>query len=180
VTLFKIIVEDRRTNKNCGALTPIILATYRVGHYFYTLSSNGSKPKMKRTVACIFYKMVYMIHRFLTLMMSCYLPIPAQFGRRIRFPHSLHGIFVSNKAKIGNDVTIFHHVTIGSDYLSRTEARRGAPKVMDGAILGAGAKVIGNVRIGKQARIGAGAIVTRDIPDNATAVLRGLEIITRN
>ncbi|OUN06771.1 hypothetical protein B5G42_15735 [Flavonifractor sp. An91] len=58
------------------------------------------------------------------------------------------------------NVVIYHQVTIG-------EGRNGAPNIGDNVLIGAGAKIIGNVRIGSGSVIGAGAVVTFDVPDNS-------------
>ena len=79
------------------------------------------------------------------------------------FPHGLNGIIVSHNAVIGKNCTIFHQVTIG-------EGRHGAPKIGDNVKIGAGAKIIGNIRVGNYVQIGAGCVVTQDVPDNTTVL----------
>lgn len=94
------------------------------------------------------------------------------------FPHSLYGIFISNKAHIGKNAVIFHQVTIGSNTLPDSK-NQGAPTIGDNVYIGAGAKIIGNCKIGNNCRIGANCIVTKDVPDNCVCVNRGLEILLR-
>jgi len=65
---------------------------------------------------------------------------------------------------------IFQQVTIGSNMLKDSKGF-GAPTIGDDVYIGAGARIIGNVRIGNQCRIGANCVVTRDVPDRATVVL---------
>ena len=71
------------------------------------------------------------------------------------FPHGIFGIFVSQDAVIGEDVVIFQQVTIGSNTLvgSKTSIKNGAPTIEDGCYIGAGAKIIGHVRIGRNSSI---------------------------
>lgn len=72
-----------------------------------------------------------------------------------------HGYVVINgTAKIGKNVTILQYCTIGDE----------GAEIEDGVAIGAGSSVIGAVHIGKNAVIGAGAVVVKDIPDNAVAV----------
>lgn len=88
-------------------------------------------------------------------------------------PHGIRGIFISHNAKIGKNCEIFQHVVIG-------QGKGGAPIIGNNVIIGAGAKLIGNIRIGNNVKIGAGCIVVEDIPDNATVVMPKARIIERN
>lgn len=94
------------------------------------------------------------------------------------FPHGYSGIFISESAKIGKGVTIFHQVTIGSNTIKGSK-RYGAPIVEDGVYIGCGAKIIGGVRIGRNARVGANCVVVDDVPPNSVVVLPRARIITR-
>jgi serine O-acetyltransferase len=86
------------------------------------------------------------------------------------FPHGIYGIFISGGVRIGRDCVIFQQVTIGSNTL--IDSRRfGAPVIGDKCYIGAGAKIIGRVRIGNNVRIGANAAVFQDIPDNCVVTL---------
>lgn len=96
----------------------------------------------------------------------------AKFAEPPHLPHGLNGIIVSHNAVIGKGCTIFHQVTIG-------EGKGGAPTIGDSVIIGAGAKLIGAIHIGSSAKIGAGCIVTEDIPEGATVVMEKPRIIVR-
>lgn len=93
----------------------------------------------------------------------------AQIDEIPTFPHGIHGIFISRYARIGKECVIFQHVTIGSNTLKDSKSQ-GGPKVGDGVMIGAGAKIIGNITIGDNARIGAGCVVVKNVPANATVV----------
>lgn len=108
-----------------------------------------------------------------------FIPLTANIGDGVVFPHGICGIFISQGAIIGNNVVIFHQVTIGSNTLKDSN-NYGAPTVGDNVYIGAGAKIIGNVHVGNNVRIGANAVVTKDIPDNATVVLDCPRIIMHN
>ena len=75
------------------------------------------------------------------------------------------GLVVGETAIIGNDVSILHEVTLGGTGKERGDRH---PKVRDGVLLSAGAKVLGNVEIGRDARVGAGSVVLHDVPPGAT------------
>lgn len=96
----------------------------------------------------------------------CELPAAALVGGGIYLPH-LNGIVVSPYARIGDDVQILQQVTLGVDFNKDPYA---APQVGAGALLGAGAKIIGGVAIGDGCKVGANAVVTRDVPAGKTVV----------
>ena len=106
------------------------------------------------------------------------IPITTEFNGDVSFPHGITGIFVSLGAKFGKGCVIFQQCTIGSNTLKDSKGF-GAPVIGDNVYIGAGAKVIGNVRIGNNVRIGANCVVTEDIPDNATVVLPHPRVIQR-
>ena len=90
----------------------------------------------------------------------------ATVGRRVFIDHGM-GIVIGETAEIGDDCTLYHGVTLGG---TSWKAGKRHPTLERCVIIGAGAKVIGSVRIGSRTRIGANAVVIRDVPDGATAV----------
>ena len=95
---------------------------------------------------------------------------------RFRTPHGFYGIFISQRAKIGEGCVIFQQVTIGSNELQFG----GAPTIGKNCLIGAGAKIIGNVHIGNNVRIGANTVVVDDVPDNCTVVMNKPRVILRH
>ena len=95
---------------------------------------------------------------------GCFLPLNAQLGKEIVFPHGLYGIFVSKDAVIGDNCVVFHQVTIGSNNLNDS-VNNGAPVIGNNVYIGCGAKIIGKCRIGNNVRIGANAVITKDISE---------------
>lgn len=87
-------------------------------------------------------------------------------------PHGLHGIFISRYAVIGKDCWIYQNVTIG-------EVNGKAPVIGDGCFIGAGAIIVGDIRIGNNVKIGAGAVVSTDIADGCTVVSQPPRIIEK-
>src|SRR5258707_6776846 len=79
-------------------------------------------------------------------------------------PHPM-GIVMHHGCGIGEDVVIGHQVTLGG-----RDVTTAAPQIEDGAYIGAGAKILGGVRIGRGATGGANAVITRDVPAGAVAV----------
>lgn len=109
---------------------------------------------------------------------NAYIGINASFVEQPTFAHGISGIFISNSAKIGKGVIIYHHVTIGSNTFKESKGY-GAPTIEDGVFIGAGAKIIGNVTIGKNSRIGAGCVVTQSVPPNSVVVMPHPKIIAK-
>jgi serine O-acetyltransferase len=87
-------------------------------------------------------------------------------------PHGLHGVYISRYASIGANCRVYQNVTIG-------EVDNKAPCIGAGCLIGAGAVIIGNIRIGDNVKVGAGAVVSSDIPDNCTVVPQPPRIIER-
>jgi len=89
----------------------------------------------------------------------------AKFGSGVFMDHAT-GIVVGETAEVGDDVSMLHGVTLGG-----TGAERGDrhPKIMRGVLLGAGAKVLGNVTIGEYAKVASGSVVLKDVPAGCTA-----------
>lgn len=84
----------------------------------------------------------------------------AEIGQGIMIDHA-HSIVIGETAKVGNDVSILHSVTLGG---TGKEDEDRHPKIGDGVLIGAGAKVLGNIRIGSGSRIAAGSVVLEEVP----------------
>ncbi|MBY6004452.1 serine O-acetyltransferase [Salipiger bermudensis] len=84
----------------------------------------------------------------------------AEIGQGIMIDHA-HSIVIGETAKVGNDVSILHSVTLGG---TGKEDEDRHPKIGDGVLIGAGAKVLGNIHIGNGSRIAAGSVVLEEVP----------------
>ncbi len=89
----------------------------------------------------------------------------ATIGRRFFIDHGM-GVVIGETAEIGDDVTLYHGVTLGGT--SWKEGKR-HPTLGDGVVVGAGAKILGPIHIGAGAKIGSNAVVVKDVPPGATA-----------
>ena len=107
-----------------------------------------------------------------------YVGVDSRIAGRPYFPHGCVGVFISNDAVLGKDLVIFQQVTIGSNTLPDTK-RPGSPTIGDGAYLGAGAKLIGGITVGDHCRVGANAVVVRDMPPHSVAVCAPTQIIQK-
>ncbi len=90
----------------------------------------------------------------------------ARIGRRFFIDHGM-GVVIGETAEIGNDVTLYHGVTLGGTTWNRGKRH---PTLDDGVVVGAGAKILGPIHIGKGAKVGSNAVVVKDVPSGCTAV----------
>ncbi|SDM48086.1 serine O-acetyltransferase [Halogranum gelatinilyticum] len=90
----------------------------------------------------------------------------ASIGRRFFIDHGM-GVVVGETADIGDDVLMYHGVTLGGNSMRREKRH---PTIEDDAVLGANATLIGAITVGEGARIGAGAVVSDDVPAGVTMV----------
>lgn len=109
---------------------------------------------------------------------GAYIGHTSSFASEPCFPHNLHGIFIAGSAKVGRNCVIFHQVTIGANAIPSSKGV-GCPEIGDNVYVGAGAKIIGRVKIGNNCRIGANCVITQDVPDNAIVVLPFPRVIER-
>ena len=101
-------------------------------------------------------------NRLNTVFCDCVIGRGAEFGPGFVLVHS-GGVVINGAVRGGTNVRLEHQVTIGAE-------KRQSPVLGDEVFVGAGAKILGGVRIGRGAKIGANAVVVTDIPDYATAV----------
>jgi len=90
----------------------------------------------------------------------------ATIGRRVFIDHGF-GVVIGQTTVIEDDVLIYQGVTLGG--VSLTPGKR-HPTIKSGVVIGAGAKVLGNITIGYNSKIGANSVVVREVPDNSTAI----------
>jgi serine acetyltransferase len=146
-------------NANIIGLSKVIYKIHFIGNHY---------SKKKNIPNKLIYVVLVTINRFLNFKLGCHVPFKAEIGKSLVLPHGFFGIFISKYAKIGNNCCVFHQVTIGSNF--HTSSNPGAPKIGDNVLIGAGAKIIGNISIGDNVKIGANAIVTNDVESGKTIV----------
>ena len=97
----------------------------------------------------------------------------AKIGKNLFIDHGM-GVVIGETSEIGDNVTIYHSVTLGGispsiDSDNQRDVKR-HPTLKDNVVVGSGAQVLGAIVIGKNAKIGANAVVTKDVPENAVMV----------
>ncbi len=90
----------------------------------------------------------------------------AKIGRRLFIDHGM-GVVIGETSIVGDDVTLYQGVTLGG---TGKEHGKRHPTVEDNVVVGGGAKILGNITVGKNCRIGAGSVVLRNVPENSTVV----------
>ncbi len=156
--MFEHIRQDLHAHQgDWGAQGFWALLIYRFGRWRY-----GVRPTLLRKVFSLVYRVLYKMVQIVTgIELPCEVPI----GKNFVIEHS-GGIVVSGFAKFGDNCRIRNGVVIG---LSRVSDPC-APVFGNNVDIGAGAKVLGNIRIGHNVCIGANAVVLQDVPDNSIAV----------
>jgi serine O-acetyltransferase len=136
-------------------------------HMLKTLFSDG-------TLAMICYRamqwsgahgitpLAMLCNKINALLGQCIIGRNARFGQRFVLIHS-QGVVINSSVVGGDDIRIEHQVTIGAE-------KEKAPHLGNRVFIGAGAKIIGAIAIGNDVKVGANAVVTKDLPDGATAV----------
>ena len=90
----------------------------------------------------------------------------AEIGHRVFIDHGI-GVVIGETTIIEDDVTIYQGVTLGGVSLDKGKRH---PTIKKGAVIGAGAKILGNITIGEYAKIGANSVVVKEVPDCSTAI----------
>jgi serine O-acetyltransferase len=90
----------------------------------------------------------------------------AKIGRRLFIDHGM-GVVIGETTIVGDDVTLYQGVTLGG---TGKEHGKRHPTIEDSVVVGGGAKILGNITVGKNCRIGAGSVVLRNVPENSTVV----------
>jgi serine O-acetyltransferase len=100
----------------------------------------------------------------------------ATIGSGLFIDHGM-GVVIGETAEIGNDVTLYHGVTLGGTSLNKGKRH---PTLGDRVTVGAGAKVLGNIYIGSDSRVGANAVVVKSVPENSVVVGVPGQIVKRS
>lgn len=129
------------------------------------------KAQLRHKVAKYFYnKKHYFIARYITEKTKRKTGIEihpgATLGKGVFIDHGT-GVIIGQTAIIGNNVTIYHGVTLGG---TGKETGKRHPTIEDNVFIGSGAKVLGNITIGENSKIGANAVVLKNVRPNTTVV----------
>ena len=163
MNVFSLIVEDfKNVKRNDPALHSTFelffnypglwaLLFHRIAHWFY--------KKGLRFIP----RLISAIGMFLTMID---IHPGATMGRRVFIDHGV-GVVIGETAIIGNDVIIYQQVTLGGVSASKDKRH---PTIGNNVVVGAGAKVLGNITVGDGSKIGANSVVVKNVPSMATAI----------
>ena len=145
----------------------IIILTYPgvKAVFFYKIANFFSLAKFNLVA-----KIISQFARFLT---GIEIHPSAKIGKNLFIDHGM-GVVIGETSDVGDDVTIYHGVTLGgiSPSINSDQQRnvKRHPTLMDNVVVGSGAQILGPVVVGKNAKVGANAVVTKDVPENAVMV----------
>jgi serine O-acetyltransferase len=155
--MFDNIRNDFRAhNRDWGAQGFWVMVVYRFGRWRY-----GIKLPILRKPFSFIYKLLF---KFIQIITGIELPCEVQIGRNFVIDH-FGGVIISGYAQFGDNCRIRNGVVVG---LRRVDEKF-APIIGDNVDIGAGAKVLGPIRIGNNVVIGANAVVLSDVPDDSVA-----------
>lgn len=135
------------------------------------LTYSGLHAIWSHRIAHAFYKRkFYFIARFLSQLSRFFTGIEihpgAVIGRRFFIDHGM-GIVIGETCEIGDNVTLYQGVTLGG---TGKEKGKRHPTIKDNVLISTGAKVLGSITVGENAKIGGGSVVLKDVPPNSTVV----------
>lgn len=130
-----------------------------------------------RTAHKLYIKKHYVLARFISQITRFFTGIEihpgAVIGENLFIDHGL-GVVIGETAVVGKNVTIYHGVTLGG---TGKDTGKRHPDIGDDVVIGAGAQILGPIKIGNGAKVGANAVVLKDIPPYATAVGVPAEVV---
>ncbi len=152
-----LMAVSERDSACCSLVTPLLyfkgfhaLQAYRIAHWLWQQGRTSLALFLQNRISAVFAVDIHPA---------------AQIGKGIMFDHAT-GIVIGETAIVEDNVSIMQSVTLGG---TGKEAGDRHPKVRKGVLIGAGAKILGNITVGECAKIGAGSVVLKDVPSRATA-----------
>lgn len=163
-----LLAVSERDSACCSLVTPLLyfkgfhaLQAYRIAHWLWQAGRNSLALFLQNRISSVFAVDIHPA---------------ARIGKGIMFDHAT-GIVIGETAVVDDYVSIMQSVTLGG---TGKEAGDRHPKVRKGVLIGAGAKILGNITVGECAKIGAGSVVLKDVPARTSAAGVPAQIIGEN
>ena len=156
--MFNHIKQDLKNYQSDWAAQGFwVMLVYRFGRWRYTIEN-----VLIRKICSFIYKFMYKLVQILT---GIEMPCEVEVGDNFLIDH-FGGIVISGYAKFGDNCRLRNGVVVGLKNVTEPCA----PQIGNNVDIGAGAKILGNIKIGNNVNIGANSVVLTDVPDNAIAV----------
>lgn len=156
--LVEVVKEKDPSVKNC-CFWAVLINTPGIHAMIFHRLAHALYKKERFFIS----RFICQISRFLT---GIEIHPGAKIGRRFFIDHGM-GVVIGETSEIGDDVMIYHQVTLGGTGKERGKRH---PTLENGVIVATGAKILGAITIGENAKIGANSVVLKNVPKNATAV----------
>ena len=172
MNMFSLIKEDfMNVKKNDPALHSTFELFFSYpglwAIFFYRISNSIYKKGLR-----FLPRLISSLGQFLT---TIDIHPAATIGRRVFIDHGV-GVVIGETAIVGNDVLIYQQVTLGGVSLSHGKRH---PTLEDNVVVGAGAKVLGDITIGRNSKVGANSVVVKNVPADSTAIGIPARVIKR-
>lgn len=163
VKMLKELYEDAKNIQHKDPAATSILYVILLYQGFHVLIFHRISHFLYRHKLYFLARMISQISRSLT---GIEIHPGAKIGRRLFIDHGM-GIVIGETAKIGNDCTIYHGVTLGG---TGKDKKKRHPDIGNNVMIGCGAKILGPIKIGDDTKIGANAVVVKNVEAGSTAV----------
>ncbi len=161
--MFKSLYEDARNMKEKDPAARNVLEIIILYSGFHAIFFHRIAHFLYNKKLFFLARLISQISRFIT---GIEIHPGAKIGKRLFIDHGM-GIVIGETAEIGDDCTIYHGVTLGGTGKDKNKRH---PTLGRGVLVGAGAKVLGPIKINDYAKIGAGAVVVKEVPKGKTVV----------
>lgn len=161
--MFKSLYEDAKNIKQKDPAAINILEVIILYSGFHAIFFHRIAHFLYRKKLFFIARLISQISRFIT---GIEIHPGAKIGKRLFIDHGM-GIVIGETAEIGDDCIIYHQVTLGGTGKDKNKRH---PTLGKGVLVGAGAKVLGPIKINDYAKIGAGAVVLKEVPKRKTVV----------
>jgi serine O-acetyltransferase len=173
IGFFSQFLEDIRVIKQNDPAIRTVLEVFFNYPGFWAITNYRLAHKLNKLGLRIIARLIMGINQVIT---NIDIHPNATIGRRVFIDHGI-GVVIGETAILKNDILIYQGVTLGGVSLEKNKKRH--PTIENDVVIGAGAKVLGNITIGKNSKVGANSVVVRDVPENSTAIGIPARIIPR-
>lgn len=148
-----------------------VLIIWYIGNFIYY------KIKIPIIEKILFFLWYIIYQIFEKALLHAEIQAQVKIGKNLWLPHGCNGIVINKNCIIGDNVIILHQVTLGIKF--NGDKSDGAPIIGNNVLIGAGAKVLGKIKIGDNVVIGANSVITKDVPNDSIVIGNPAKIIPK-